>query len=593
MPTSPHQYEDAVLKGTALVLLDLPIPLRGAVPPLRKLLDKYYPQNGITHILMNGLPVRSTSGEGVMECGAMFFKSAKATWALLDHVEVVLRTEDGPLELRRGFLQLGDQKILVEGVVTWGVEGRERPAPAPTLLAREAASSSGAEEPRRANSEEQAEEGGTVVVSMHFKEIYNRHRNLREDYKRTARGDMPSMFPLTPFMVYQMLLTECQPRKIVLIDSRRVTHQRVTKALVELEDAETAARVVHAFTYRAVEFVSEGDGRRNSERQGQPSREKAEQRPIRSEVRYYVNSYYSTRNGQSRFHANGKRNYHRVIVVRHQERDMMNITNPRDAALMSVKAPREWQYDIHANRLASVRDGGSLESEARNMEERQDSSSALQHLSASSAAAPNSNRSHPEQRDGERPDRRRRSSPSRYPARSGRRSCSRSCSSQSRSSSPSASRSSSRSSSASFMSSSSSSSSSSGGQHFRRRPRREDSRRRNDVRRSDTRNDRREQARRLERQERSPPHASAAAAAARSDLRVAAKPQTLQQQPESASHAAVVQAVPAPPLPPQMENDGLPPGWWPIFSEEYKQTYYAYRDPLTGAETTTWERPTA
>ncbi|CAD2217756.1 hypothetical protein AGDE_14682 [Angomonas deanei] len=35
----------------------------------------------------------------------------------------------------------------------------------------------------------------------------------------------------------------------------------------------------------------------------------------------------------------------------------------------------------------------------------------------------------------------------------------------------------------------------------------------------------------------------------------------------------------------------LPPHWRPIFSEEYKQTYYAYKDPVTGVETTTWTRP--
>ncbi|CCW66197.1 unnamed protein product [Phytomonas sp. Hart1] len=35
----------------------------------------------------------------------------------------------------------------------------------------------------------------------------------------------------------------------------------------------------------------------------------------------------------------------------------------------------------------------------------------------------------------------------------------------------------------------------------------------------------------------------------------------------------------------------LPFGWRPVFSVEYQQTYYVYRHPLTGIETTTWERP--
>lgn len=36
----------------------------------------------------------------------------------------------------------------------------------------------------------------------------------------------------------------------------------------------------------------------------------------------------------------------------------------------------------------------------------------------------------------------------------------------------------------------------------------------------------------------------------------------------------------------------LPPGWYSVFSQDYKQTYYVYRDPATGAECTTWARPT-
>ncbi|KPA76675.1 hypothetical protein ABB37_07524 [Leptomonas pyrrhocoris] len=611
MPTA-HHYEDAVLKGTALVLLDLPAPLRGAVLPLRKLFDDSYPHNGITHMLLNSSPVLSTSGEGVMECGAVFFKSAKATWDLLDNVEVVLRTEDGALELRRGYLKLGDEKILVEGVVTWGVGGRERPplplqrspsaaappAPAPTPAAAQAPAPAPASLPASsqravvaastgpgATSAGQTLEKSTVVVSIHFKEVYNRHRNIREEDKRAVRGELPSMFPLSPFMVHQMLLAECQPRKIVLIDSRRTTQQRVIKALVELASAEAAAHVVRVFTHRAVEFVSEAEDGRRPERGRGPlasPQGNAQPRPICAEVRYYLNAYYSTPNGQSRFHPNGERNYHRAIVVRHQEKDMMNTVDPHDAALVAVRAPREWQHDAHANRLASVPDADSPER----------AESGVSGERRPPAALPRS--SHQHQRE-DRFDRRRRSPPARR-GRSGRRSRS-----SSRSRSYSYSGSSSRSSSSPSRSSSRSSSRS---RHFRGRPRREEARR--DV---NSRYDRNRPARGPERYEAPastfssvPPAAttissqlfsttSGPRSGERQAENPAMQPQPQQQQQPSSAAAQAVSAVPLPP--PRVEGDALPPGWRPIFSEEYKQTYYAYRDPQTGAETTTWERPRA
>ncbi|KPI87953.1 hypothetical protein ABL78_2944 [Leptomonas seymouri] len=590
---SVHHYEDAVLKGTALVLLDLPASLRGAVLSLRKLFDDSYPHNGITHMLLNPSPVLSTSGEGVMECGAVFFKSAKATWALLDKVEVELRTEDGPLELRRGYLKLGDWKILVEGVVTWGANGRERqplppqgslpaevppssaPAPIPASPQQNVGSVSAGP---RANLENQAKENGTVVVSMHFKEVYNRHRNLREDRKHATRGELPSMFPLTPFMVHQTLIAECQPRKIVLIDSRRTTQQRVIKALVELESAEVAARIVHIFTHRAVEFVSEAAGGRKPER-GRRPQDKAESRPICAEVRYYLNTYYSTPNGQSRFHPNGERNYHRSIVVRHQERDMMNMVDPQDAALVAVLAPRQWQHDTHANRLASVPDSDSPD---------RDGPSVTDDRSSRAVLPPSSLPPQPQQHQrADRFDSRRRSPPARR-GRSGRRSRTRS---RSRSYSPSGS---------SSRSYSSSSSSSSRSRRFRRRPRREDARR-DDARRSGNgRSDRNRSARGLDRYE--APSSSPTTTTTSRHLSNAAVSRTAERreeklvvQPERQSPSpVVVQTVPATSLSPQrVESDSLPPGWRPIYSEEYKQTYYAYRDPQTCVETTTWERPEA
>ncbi|TPP53769.1 hypothetical protein CGC21_38100 [Leishmania donovani] len=518
-----HRYEDAVLKGTALLLLDLPPALLNAPQPLQKLFDTHYPDNGITHILLNTTPIRSTSDENVMECGVVFFSSSKALWTILDRVRVLLRTEDGALELRRGYLTLGVHEVLVEGVVTWGAEGRQRPtsvpqaatptlAPAvapcakdaknsamsgsaPTLVSVPATTSATASEAVRAPRNEEVHSsrgetvGGvqscgavceTVVVTFLFKEIYNRHRDNREDPTHGRQGGVAASFPLSPFMVYQMLVGECQPRKIVLIECQRALAKREWRALVELENADVAAQVIRVFTRRAVEFISESNAYKVPERSRKPP-EKGPL-PICAEVRYYVNCYYSVRKGQSHFLPNGARNYHRTVAVRPFCRAELDLTDPQNLARLHVKAPREWKHDPHAIRPASI---------------------------PSSLAVP-----------------------ARQPA--------------------------------AF----------------------EAVARWHDARAAAPREHQNTEAA-------GPVAAVAPETAVRVEAQSMAAATHAQTQPQQKTHVMrePASATPALPAVAYDSHGPLPVGWRPIFSQEYQQTYYAYRDPNTGVETTTWERP--
>ncbi|KAG5495058.1 hypothetical protein JKF63_02111 [Porcisia hertigi] len=591
-----QRYEDAVLKGTALLLFDLPLALRNAVQPLHKLFDSHYPNNGITRILLNQEPIRSTSGENVMECGAVFFSSPEALWRILDRVRVLLRTEDGELELRRGYLTLGVQEVLVEGVVTWGAKGRQRPTsalttvpltPAPTTASRSKISEGSSVSPRASavatqpvpasvtppttassavpdlenknapasHGEMPMGSGGrsegcqTVVVVLLFKEIYNRHRDSKEENTNSKQVGASTSFPLSPFMVYQMLVGVCQPRKIVLIESQRAAAKRESRALVELESAEVAAHVIRVFTRRAVEFVSESHAYKVPEHSRKPP-EKGPL-PICAEVRYYVNCAYSVRNGQSLYLPNGNRNYHRTVAVRPFCPSELDLTDPRSLARLQAKAPREWQPDPHAIRPASIPDRESpnraevCEEKPRHL---QPSSTAVQHKRCRSppprgrSACPSTSRSH------------------------------------------------------SVASSSTSS-------HRRRRHRGHHSNHRGS---DDDRHDARASPARKH------GHSEAAAAVSapvpETDLSAESQPIAAAgyaQSPSSPQTAALLssqlqkvqgayESVSATPAPPAVTYDNfgaLPVGWRPIFSQEYQQTYYAYRDPNTGLETTTWERP--
>lgn len=614
-----------MLNGMALVLLDLPVQLRHAVLSLRKMLDDYHPNNGITHVLVNDAPVRSTSGDNVMESGVVFFSSTKATWALLDRVEVVLRTEDGPLELRRGYLPLGPQKILVEGVVTWGAGKNERPAPTPTAAPAPAVASPPTEQQRQQQKQQEKPQAqpqpqpptqqppqqqqqreqqqhpqrgpqdrrdNTVVVALHLKELYSRHRNVREETQRAARGDRPTAFPLTPFMIYQVLASECKPRKILFIDAGSRAQERRSKVLVELESEEVAAHVIRVFTRRTVEFVSEAEApRHNGENGVRRGEARVSGGRICAEVRYSVNAFYSTPNGQPIYQPSGQRNFHRTITVSQRDRDAMNVVDPKDAAALSVLAPREWQADNHGTNPNQLHVGGDSK-ERYGLEEHHASRSSQWGGGAGGgpsggAAAPSSSTA--SQRQHARDDRHgheRRVSPHR--SRNGRRS---------RTSSPSRSYTSSRSrslSSSRSWSSSSQSSSSSRARHFRRRPRREEVRREGSRHGSSGRHDR-SRADRIRRDGpagSSAAYTSSAAATAGRSTEEATRPKDTMERVQSI-HAAAASSAPPPPPPPPVVHDTLPPGWRPIFSEEYQQTYYAYRHPETGVETTTWERPAA
>ncbi|KAG5493519.1 hypothetical protein JIQ42_01889 [Leishmania sp. Namibia] len=584
-----HRYEDAVLKGTALLLLDLPPALCSASQPLQKLFDTHYPDNGITRILMNTPPIRSTSGENVMECGAIFFASPKELWAMLDRVRVLLRTEDGALELRRGYLTLGVHEVLVEGVVTWGVEGRGRavsapravvPMPASTVApntkdaessalsrstptaapkpvsvpvtATEASSSAVPSLQKEVADPSRNEAPGgvvscgvacqTVVVTLLLKEVYNRHRDSREDSTRARQGGVAASFPLSPFMVYQLLVGECRPRKIVLIECRHAVAKREWRALVELENAEVAAHVIRVFTCRVVEFVSELNTFRGLEHSRQPPGKGA--LPICAEVRYFVNCSYSVRKGQDRFLPNGDRNYHRTVAVRPFCSAELDLTNPKNLAKLQVRAPRDWKHDSHAIRPVSIREHESpdrVELFEKEGEPNQSASAAAQHKRYRSPSPRKS-------------PRRARRSPSRSRSRSTR-------SSSSRSYTP--------------------ASSSSSRRHRRRRRRhgRCDSDERWHAARSaaprEHQNTERVEARSI---------AAARYAPTQSQQLLHAKAEGIC---ESAS------ATPARPAVTYDSHGALPVGWRPIFSQEYQQTYYAYRDPNTGVETTTWERPVA
>ncbi|CBZ29897.1 conserved hypothetical protein [Leishmania mexicana MHOM/GT/2001/U1103] len=594
-----HRYEDAVLNGTALLLLDLPPALRNVVQPLQKLFDTHYPDNGITRILLNTPPIRSTSGENVMECGAVFFSSSKALWTILDRVRVLLRTEDGALELRRGYLTLGVHEVLVEGVVTWGADGRQRPnsvpraatptlAPDVALCAEDGKSSSmsesaptaapkpvsvppitsatASEAVRAPRNEEMrssrretlggAERCGevcqTVVVTFLFKEIYNRHRENNEDRTHGRQGGVPASFPLSPFMVYQMLVGECQPRKIVVIECQRAAAKREWRALVELENAEVAAQVIRVFTRRAVEFVSESNAYKPPERSRKPP-EKGPL-PICAEVRYYVNCSYSVRKGQSRFLPNGTRNYHRTVAVRPFCKAELDLTDLQNLARLQVRAPREWKHDSHAIRPASIRESESpdraemCEEEGRPKE-------------APSAEVPHKRRRSPSPRNSRRRSRR---SPSYSRSRSASRSSSRSYSPDS----------------------SSSSSRRYRWRHGRRVDRRHGDGRWHDARAAAPREHQNTEA-----------VVPVAAVAPETALPVEAQSMAAathaQTQPQQKSHVTCESASATPALPAvTYDSHGPLPVWWrPIFSQEYQQTYYAYRDPNTGVETTTWERP--
>ncbi|KAK7194712.1 hypothetical protein NESM_000390700 [Novymonas esmeraldas] len=621
-----QRYEDAVLRGTAMLLLDLPSALRNTSQPLQKLFDSHYPNSGITNILLNAAPVRSTSGDNVMECGAVFFSSPKAMWAILDRLRVQLRTEDGALELRRGYLALGVQEVLVEGVVTWGEEGRPRSATAvtpPTVPAVAPASTQRSETQRSSDAPQTppvdapprshahlrdsnraaisprdpiptaresrtaevhagrdgapgnergrgggggghgqgGEPGETVVVVMRFKEVYHRNRGGGDgaDRDRSRGGAAPSQCSLTPFMVYQALAGECRPRKIVIIGSRQDVEMRVTRTLVELENADAAAHVVRVFTRRAVEFVSENSGSRQP-RRSRNAPEKGE-RPICAEVRYLVNSWYSARNDQNRYLPNGERNYHRTISVRGFCPTELDLTDPSSVERMKAKAPREWQLDTHAKQPASGDFGrdSPRRYDAHGEDDRRSSGAAYM-----SAAA-----HHPQ------PQKRRRSPSPRHTRRSP---------SYSQSRSASTSRSASRSRSATPLSAESS---------------RRDRRRPHDRRRDERRRDGREAA----------PFVAAAAPERGSHARPGPAPAThhtpLQVQPTShaqqlpavrEAHPTTHTSASAAPAAAAVAFDAqgpLPLGWRPIFSQEYQQTYYGYTDPSTGTETTTWERPTA
>ncbi|GET91841.1 hypothetical protein, conserved [Leishmania tarentolae] len=595
-----NRYEDAVLKGTALLLLDLPPALRNAAQPLQKLFDMHYPNNGITRILMNTPPIRSTSGENVMECGAVFFSSPNALWAILDRVRVLLRTEDGPLELRRGHLTLGVYEVLVEGVVTWGAEGRQRPisvpsasspilAPAVVPPAKDAESSavsgnaatappklgsvlatvSGTEtESVRAPRKEEAPSsnrgtlGGvegysgvckTVVVTFLFKEIYNRYREDREDHTQGRQCAAPVCFPLSPFMVYQMLVGECQPRKIVVIECQRAAAMREWRALVELDNVDVAEQVIRVFTRRAVEFVSESKGYKTPMRSRKvPEKEKL---TICAEVRYYVNCSYSVRKGQSQFFPDGTRNFHRTVAVRPFCKAELDLTDPQNLARLQVRAPREWKHDSHAIRPASVLESESAnKTEMREVEGRPNESL--------STAAPQKRSQSPATRDGQRRSRR---SPSSLRSRDTSRSSSRSYSTASLSSS--------------------------------------------------SRPYRRHRGRRMDRRH-PEEHCHDARTAAPTGLQntktvrpvgawtlssaapLQAQPMTMMMHARTKLQETTpvtcvdASSTPAPPVVTYDSYGPLPLGWRPIFSQEYQQTYYAYREPKTGVETTTWERPT-
>lgn len=593
-----NRYEDAVLRGTALLLLDLPPALRNAAQPLQKLFDTHYPDNGITRILLNTPPIRSTSGENVMECGAVFFSSSKALWTILDQVRVLLRTEDGVLELRRGYLTLGVHEVLVEGVVTWGAEGRQRPtsvpkaatptlAPAVAPCAEDAKStampgsaptaapkpvsvpattSATASEAVRAPRNDEAHSsrgetvGGvdscgeicqTVVVTFLFRELYNRHRDNREDCAHGRRGGVAASFPLSPFMVYQMLVGECQPRKIVVIECQRAAAKREWRALVELENADVAAQVIRVFTRRAVEFMSESNAYKVPERSRKPP-EKGPL-PICAEVRYYVSCSYSVRKGQSRFLPNGTRNYHRTVAVRPFCKTELDLTDPQNLARLQVRAPREWKHDPHAIRPASIRDSESPNRADVYEEEGRPNESA-------SPAVPSKRRRLPSPRDSQRRSRR---SPS-Y-ARS---------------------RSASRSSSRSYSPASSSSSERYRRYHGRRVDRRHGDKRWHEARAAAPREHQYTEAA-------GPVAAFAPETAVRVEAQSTAAAMHAQTQLQQKTHVMCKPASATPALPAvAYDSHGpLPVGWRPIFSQEYQQTYYAYRDPNTGVETTTWERP--
>ncbi|KAG5469369.1 hypothetical protein LSCM1_02586 [Leishmania martiniquensis] len=596
-----HRYEDAVLKGMALLLLNLPPALCSSAQPLQKLFDTHYPNCGIAHILMNTPPIQSTSGENVMECGAVFFSSPKELWAILDRVRVLLRTEDGRLELRRGYLTLGVYEVLVEGVVTWGEEGRERitsdptavaPLPAPTAAsgahdtkifalsrkappaapesasfsATAAGTSSGAAPALRkeeasssqvealCGAEKCGEACQTVVVTLLFREIYNRHRYTRADGKRDRQDCAATSFPLSPFMVYQMLVGECAPRKIVVMECRQPGANREWRVLVELENADVAGHVIRVFTRRAVEYVSELPT--NSTK---PQSRQLPQKGVLSicaEVRYIVNGSYSVRKGQSRFLPNGDRNYHRTVAVRPFCSAELDLTNPKNLAKLQVKAPRDWKHDPHMMRPTSMR---AQESQVRVefLKEGQlseSTSAAVQHKRCRSPS--------PGESEG-----RQRRSPSRSRSRSTRASFSRSASV---SSSPSS--------------------------RDRYRPRRRHGRRRSDERWRTAR----------ETTPRGHPKTvetatTKAAAAPEALSRVEDRPiaavgyaQTPSQLLAHQTMEAICQSARVAPVQPAVTYDShgpLPVGWRPIFSHEYQQTYYAYRDPNTGVEMTTWERP--
>ncbi|CAJ1011663.1 hypothetical protein Q4I28_006976 [Leishmania naiffi] len=585
-----HRYEDAVLKGMALLLLNLPPVLRSAAQPLQKLFDTHYPDNGITRILLNTPPIRSTSGEDVMECGAVFFSSSNALWAVLDRVRVLLRTEDGALELRRGYLTLGVHELLVEGVVTWGAEGRQRTASAPrtatpvlaptvaphaeapqnsavsqnaptvaptpisvpvaTLVTASGSMPSSRKTEARSGVESCDEACQTVVVTFLLKEIYNRHRDNGEGGTYVGQGGAPSSFPPSPFMVYQMLAGECQPRKIILVECRRAAAKREWRALVELENAEVAAQVIRVFTRRAVEFVSESNAYKAPKR----SRKLPEEGPlpICAEVRYYVNCNYSVRNGQTRYLPNGDRNYHRTVAVRPFCSTELDLTDPQNLARLQVKAPRNWKADPHAIRPASICDRDSpsravvLEEEVRPNE---GESTAVQH-------------------------KRRRSPSPRVSQWRSKRSLSYS---RSRSTSPSSFRSYSRASSSSLR------------RHHRhhRHHERRGERRHRDEHRHD--------ARAAALRDHNNPEAAAPVVSTTPETVTCAEAQSIAARRYAHTVEVCMSAseTPAPVAVTYDSHGALPVGWRPIFSQEYQQTYYAYRDPNTGVETTTWERPAA
>lgn len=119
------QFEDAVLNGSALVVLNLPGPLLqdGA---LLKLIEKTLPHAGVTRVLLHPSDVimspateMATEQLDAKECGGIFFGSAAEAWKVLERIKMILQTRDGPLELRRGYLTLDSYEILVEGVLTW------------------------------------------------------------------------------------------------------------------------------------------------------------------------------------------------------------------------------------------------------------------------------------------------------------------------------------------------------------------------------------------------------------------------------------------------------------------------------------------